>query len=488
MREKSPKVSLRDILEIENEEEILSFRCPDTGYLLWPLMRNLFIRFIMSDMLYETPFISEERVPRPWSAYSSILKACAHNMLKGRRLKGPILISESGSHVLREGRYFSRLSDHFAFSAHEITVTLEALFFADWHWPFPRYNERVLFDSPLLAISSLCGKFAVSDKHRRAAGALVEFAARRARKLIDWPFSEERGAFLVTMLARRTASLPLRRRLYTRLFQRLRARLLICQCACYGGDASIMNVIAHEYGVVTAEYQHGAISAGHDAYNFAEALRSSEEYKKTLPQYFLGYGRWWTDQISAPVIKLNIGNPDRTETLKSAARPRCGQRDIMVLGDGIETERYLSLCKTLVEEFGAKHRVVFRPHPLERAHVLRLHGRKTGDVAIEWEMGICEAFEAAEIVVSEISTGLFEAVGLANRIFLWDTPKATFCYPHHPFATFSDADDLVAKIQDGESGRVDVSTAEDFWAPNWKENYLAFLESVCPGILDSSEA
>lgn len=473
---------MQDILEIENDEEILSFRCPDTGYLLWPLIRNVFIRFIMSDMLYETPLLSKERAPRPRSAYVSVLKACVHNMLQRRRLRGPILISATGSHVLREGRYFNRLSDHFAFAAHEQTVTLEALF-SDWHWPFPRHNERVLFDSPLLAISSLCGKFAVSEKHRRVADALVDFGARRARKLLDWPLSKERRSFLVTSLARGVASLPLRKRLYTRLFQRTGARILIREEGCYGGS-SIINVAAREYGIITAEYQHGSVSAGHDAYNFAEALRSSEEYKKTLPQYFLGYGRWWTDQISAPVVKLNIGNPDRTETMKSVARPRCGQRDIIVLGDGIETEKYLSLCKALAEEFAVKHRIVFRPHPLERERVLRLHGRKTGEVDIEWEQGICEAFEAAEIVISEISTGLFEAVGLANRIFLWDTPKARFGYPSHPFATFSDADDLVAKIQDGESGRVNASTAEDFWAPNWKENYLTFLESVCPGILD----
>jgi len=479
-------ITLQDILEIENDEEILSFRCPETGYLLWPLIRNVFIRFIMSDLLYETPLISEERPPRPRSAYASVLKACAHNMLKGRRIKGPILISSTGSHVLRDGRYFNRLSDHFALAAHEKTVTLEALF-TDWHWPFPRHNERVLFDAPILAISSLCGKFAANEKHRKAAGALVEFAARRAQKLVNWSLSEERSAFLATSLTKYMASLPVRRHLYTRLFQRTEARILIRQCACYGWDTSIMNVIARDLGIITAEYQHGSVSAGHDAYNFAEVLRSSEEYKKTLPQYFLGYGRWWTDQISAPVVKLNIGNPDRTESLKSTARAQCEKKVIMVLGDGIETKKYLSLCAALAKVFEMKYRIVFRPHPVERERVLRLYGRKTGNVAIEWEKGICEAFGAAEAVVSELSTGLFEAVGLANRTFLWDTPKVNFCYPHHPFATFSDANDLVAKIQDSANGRVDASTVEEFWAPNWKRNYRAFLENVCPGILNSDK-
>ena len=477
-------LSLRDILEIENSEEILNFRCPDTGYLLWPLIRNVFTRFIASDMLYETPLISEERAPRPWSAYVCVLKSCTRNLLKRKTLKGPILISASGSHILRDGRYFNRLSDHFALAAHGKTVTMEDLF-TDWHWPFPRHNERVIFSAPLLAIPLLYEKFAVRAKHWEIAGALVEFVARRARKLFDWPLSERRRFFFATLLARRAASLPLNRWLYTRLFQQTAARVLIKEEGCYG-NSSVINAVARECGVVTAEYQHGVVSAGHDAYNFAPILCASSEYKRVLPEYFLAYGRWWINQINAPIVKLPIGNPDRTELPKSVRRRNGEKTDLIVLGDGVETEKYLALSTLLVKELGAKHRVVFRPHPMERGHMLQLSGGKASDVIIEWDKGIYEAFETAEIVVSELSTGLFEAVGLVDRIFRWDTPKAVFYSPAHPFAVFSDADDLVAKIRDGESGRVDTLTVEDLWAPNWKENYLAFLESVCPGIVDCS--
>lgn len=479
-------ITLQDILEVENDEEILSFSCPDTGYLLWPLIRNVFIRFIMSDLLYETPLLSEQRTPRPRSAYLAILKACAHNMLKGRDLKGSILISATGSHVLRNGCYFNRLSDHFVLAAQDRTLTLEALS-TDWHWPFPRLNDRVLFDAPILGVSSLYGKFCVREKHRESAKVLVEFVTHRARNLLNWSLSEERSNFLTTTLANNIASLPVRRRLYSRLFQQTGARILIREEGCYGGS-SVINTVAHDSGVITAEYQHGSVSAGHDAYNFAEALRSNEEYKKTLPQYFLSYGKWWTDQINAPVMRLNIGNPDRTDSLKRTVNSNREKTDLIVLGDGIDTKKYLSLCSVLDKELGAKYRTVFRPHPLERERVLRTYGRKADDVVIEWDKGIYETFETANIVVSELSTGLFEAIGLANRIFLWNTPKAKFCYSTHPFAVFSDADDLVVKILDGKSGRIDPSTTEEFWAPNWKQSYLTFLQSVCPGILDSTRS
>ncbi len=480
-----PMITLQDILEIENDEGILNFRCPETGYLMWPLIRDVFICFIISDLLYEVPLQSEQCTPRPQSAYLAVLKSCAHNILKGRDLKGSILISASGSHVLRNELYLNRLSDHFAFAAADKTITLEALF-VDWHWPFPRYNNRVLFDAPILGISSLYGKFFTSVKHRECAKALIEFVTRRARNLLDWSLSEERSNFLTTILANNIAALPVRRHLYSRLFQQTGTRILIREEGCYG-CSSVINTIAHDSGIITAEYQHGMVTAGHYAYNFAEALRSSEEYKKTLPQYFLSYGKWWTDQINAPVMKLNIGNPDRTESLKRIMSSNRQKIDLIVLGDGIETEKYLSFCTVLAKELGSNYRTVFRPHPRERERVLRSYGRKAGDVIIEWDKELLEAFETTDIVVSEVSTGLFEAIGLVNRIFLWDTPKAKFSYPTHPFTVFSDADDLVTKIQDCSSGRIDPLIAEEFWTPNWKQNYLAFLQSVCPGILDSTK-
>ena len=139
-------ISLQDILEIENDEEILQFRCPKTGYLLWPFIRNFFIRFIMSDTLYETPLIPEQNPRRPWMFYVSTLRSFVHNALGWRDLSGEILISTAGKHVLRDGRYFNRVTDDFMLAAPHHTVVMEGLF-PDGHWPFPRY-ERVFFDAP----------------------------------------------------------------------------------------------------------------------------------------------------------------------------------------------------------------------------------------------------------------------------------------------------------------------------------------------------
>ena len=80
------------------------------------------------------------------------------------------------------------------------------------------------------------------------------------------------------------------------------ARLLIKEEACYGGaDNACAILAARNLGMVSAEYQHGAVSSGHNAYNFAPAISSAKSYRKTLPDYFLAYGSWWAAQINAPV-------------------------------------------------------------------------------------------------------------------------------------------------------------------------------------------
>ena len=62
-------------------------------------------------------------------------------------------------------------------------------------------------------------------------------------------------------------------------------------------------------------------------------------------------------------------------------------------------------------------------------------------------------------------------------IFMWQTPKAKFYYPTHPFSVFSDAQDLATKVL--ENNYVLPSLLkENIWAENWQENYQDYLDTV----------
>ena len=266
---------------------------------------------------------------------------------------------------------------------------------------------------------------------------------------------------------------------YRALLDRIRPRLLIKEEACYGPSAVFISA-ARDLGIATAEYQHGVISAGHDAYNVAEAVRSNAAYRRTLPDYLLGYGRWWLDQINMPIGRVAIGSPHRSEQLRGLApAPLGAARNVLILGDGIETRLYMDLARRLAVHLGTRLQVVFRPHPLERAAVQHEFPAGSFDgVRIDASIDIYQAFQSSYAVVNDLSTGLFEAVGIVERVFIWNTAKSRFTFPQHPFPSFDDEADLARKLLQAAAAPLDATTAEAIWQPDWRANYLRFLAGV----------
>jgi len=104
------------------------------------------------------------------------------------------------------------------------------------------------------------------------------------------------------------------------------------------------------------------------------------------------------------------------------------------------------------------------------------YGDGVGEVLLDKNADLYASLRTAHVLISEISTGLFEAAGLADRIFLWDTPKSRFSFPRHPFQSFSSASMLLDLLNDETAGQLPASELEAIWAPSWRDNYLGFLE------------
>lgn len=465
------ELDLNHLLAIENTTELLEHVCPATGHLLWPLIRIPFLRFVLSDLCYGAPL--NDLGPRVvlGRALLNLTRAAAHNVANWHSAKASVLLMGTGlGNYKKENQWRNRLSDDFA-SAIPDTYVMEDLW--NWQWPFPRHNCKVLFHTPLQVASTAFGKFAVRGVHRRQAKALVAFVRRRSQQILEWELGSDREAFLVNMLAKHMAAIPFKQAVYQKMLGDLKVELLIKEEACYG-PSGVLIATARKMGIVTAEYQHGIVSAGTDAYNFAPVLLDSDEYRKTLPEYFLTYGKWWGAQINAPVKKVAIGNPHRTAQIQHIDRTR-PRSDILILGDGIDTPLYLAFCDRLMQRLGNEFRVVFRPHPFERPIIDSLARSRGSAVHIDRNGDIYSSFMTAHAVLSEVSTGLFEAVGLVENIFLWDTPKSRFCYPSHPFELIRDANDMELKLARGHNKTV---VADDLWENGWEENYRNFVRQA----------
>lgn len=479
------EITLSEILRIEDSAEVLAICCPHTGIPLWTTIRSVFLRLIMGDLFFEAPIIAAGGGLRSGSkliAAAMISKSFAHNALQLRSIKQkyPVALMATGARLIdHEGRYFNCLSDYFVAAAPTRTFSVEDLF--NWKWPFPRHHNNVLIHASLRLEGVLRGRLRAGS-YREPARALVNIVSKRAKDLLGWDVSKERRLWLESICTNAAASLLPRYQTYQSIFKKVDARILIKEEACYGGADNASAILAAKHlGMVTAEYQHGTVSLGHDAYNYAPAILNDHTYREIFPNYFLTFGSWWGEQINVPAEKIAIGNPHRTETLGSSDVDSGKRQRILVLGDGLATALYLTLCEQLATALGSMVEVVFRPHPLERASVWAKHPDGfAGKVRIDGHKDIYISFREAGAVVSEVSTGLFEAIGLVQKVFLWDTPRARFSLPDHPFQCFSDADELADLVRDESAGRVSVQQIEKVWAPNWQRNYLEFIEQVVP--------
>lgn len=469
-----------DLLRIEDDPAILDFCCPTTGLPLWIHARIPIFRMIILDALYRTALVDVTNAPVGIGQKLATLgRSLIHNVrFHPRSRKSEVcLISPGIGNQWLDGRWFNRLTDHFSHLDPQNTLVLEDHF--QWRWQFPRSNNRVMFLAPRRAYNVVIGKLTVGTKERNLARQLLDFVCARAEHCLNWRVPSELAIKLIDELARKIASAPQEHRRYQKLLREISPKLVMVGAAPYGGLYATFIDAARRMGIPTAEYQHGAVSAGHDAYNFAPAVQSSSIFRRAMPDYFLGYGEWWNTQINAPMAKVIIGNPNRERQLdrvSSFVQER--KSDVLILSDGYEFGLYLDLARA-IEPFVTKNglRLVVRPHPLERARVAGHYGTQVGAIRIDENPDIFSSLIRADLVVSEISTGLFDAIGVSNRIFIWNTHKTRFGYPVHPFQSFSTPSELIGLIEYGAGSAV-LKNVDKFWAPNWRENYRNFLSTI----------
>lgn len=474
-------LTLRDVLEIENDTRLLSFGDEKLGALYWPLVRTQYLRSIISDLFYAAPLYDDlVRRISPFSALGGVGRAVSHNLFRFPSCS-ILLTAPQSAESLRNGQWHNRLCDDFVDVFPDASAVLEIPSGFAWH--VPKKTRRFASYLPSQVVSGVVERVFVTQRHERIADALLQIPDERAAHQFNWRASSSRSRQLRKLLARRIAGLTFKVESIKALLRRSGCRIALIEMGCYGGMSPFV-IAAKSMNIVTAEYQHGAISSGHDAYNVGDALRRSPEFAAMLPHYLLGYGSWWLDSINLPVSKVVIGNPHRTQRVGNVQDiPRSR---ILVLGDGVDAAKYLGLCQALVP-YGrnAGLEVVYRPHPSERDEVKMWPAERTLGVKIDPDADLYHSFSQTEILVSEVSTGLFEAVGQVPRILMWDTPKSRLVFPQHPFESFRTSDELVDAIRLNSSGVVNVADVEAVWAPGWRDNYARFIDRAMRGGDDS---
>lgn len=336
--------TLQELLEVENDSFFANYVCPSTGILVWPVVRNTFVRLIISDMFYASePYVDiSQTFARP-RVGKVALRAALHNMSQRPRPSSVLMYASGGGLYEEQGLSRNRFTHGFSETLAFDCWSLEGL--ANFEWPLPRDGGRVSFSLPALARIEMAARLRLTRPIRRMAEELVGRAAERAKRLLGWELGGARREWLSSYCARKLASYPLKERWFRRWLERVEPRLVLVEEGCYE-QMAVLNATARRCGVLTAEFQHGIVTAGHYAYNVAPALESSEEFRRTLPDYFLGYGAWWNRQFNAPTERVIIGNPHRQATLERLAGASREEGRILVLGGGRRRGRTSRLAES----------------------------------------------------------------------------------------------------------------------------------------------
>jgi hypothetical protein len=474
-----PHKNLAALLQVENDNELLEYSCPETGLPVWPLIRVEVLRAIMSDWSYNsTPLLSFSKNRNFRKLAKDTALSAMHNFTYNVERHRDILIQSTGlGSYVNEGITRDRLVGYFSEAMPERTIVYQD---KPKEHLRQRYSfEPVMYSSPRNIIHKIYSHIAVNTKVKKLARHVIEHVKRNASEQLDYTFESDLVQSLINSLSKRIASLPFATDAYSSWFSKWGFKLLLKEDACYGGNRVPVIYAAKLNNIPVAEYQHGAISRGHDAYNVADALLANTTFHKVLPDYLLTYGNWWSKQTNLPIKKIAIGNPHLTESTSGIMRPSMPRNKVLILGDGIETDLYLELasrCYSFVDYQGLS--VVFRPHPLERDRVRNMELPR--GVTLDAHPDIYPSFMESRVVISELSTGLFEAVGLSDVVLLWETEKSKFAFPVIPFKSFSSFDELKTILKFDSTYTVDSISIPDseLWEPNWKQNYNDFVESI----------
>jgi hypothetical protein len=471
--------NLAALLQVENDNELLGYSCPEIDLPVWPLIRVTVLRAIMSDWLFKsTPLLSITKNRNYRKLAQNTALSAVHNVIHNVVGQRDILIHSTGlGNYVNEGITRDRLCGYFSEAMPERTIVYQD---KPKEHLSQRYSfEPIIFSRPRSTIHNIYSRLVVNTNHRKQARFVIERVTRNAIERLDYTFKSDLVKSLINLLSKRIALLPFATDAYASWFSKRGFKLLLKEDACYGGDVVPVIYAAKLNNIPVAEYQHGAISKGHDAYNVADALLVNKSFHKVLPDYLLTYGNWWSKQTNMPIRKIAIGNPHLTESRNGFVQSTKSKTKVLVLGDGIETDLYLELASrsySFVEHQGLT--VVFRPHPLEFDRVRTMELPR--GVVLDAQPDIYRSLMESRVVISELSTGLFEAVGLSDVVLLWETEKSKFAFPEMPFKSFSTFDELetILNFDRTYTGNSISIRDSELWEPNWKQNYNDFVESI----------
>lgn len=466
-------LSLQRVMDFEARVDPADFVLSPWRVPMWSVVRS-YIAGALYDAIAGTNFQKKGGArTRPTPGYFYRTWAGRNGATPALQPLDVMYIATGGGNVHRqdEGRYFNWITDYCADAIDARSQVVELS--KGWQYSRPRTHPDVSTQHDWIALRAQ-----LAARSRRLPAEQVRDIDRYLELLRNVFGDTLRASHFLYMrraLQVSAASAAAWHDGYQRLFDRRRPRLLQIDGASYGGWWAYIVRWARAAGIPVVEFQHGYIGHDHYAYNYAPSVAAST-YRDGLPDYFLTFGQYWADSVSTPSQKVVIGSPRMNEHSRTAALP-AGAPYVLLASTGVGAEFYLSVVQGLLRGLPQECTVRFRPHPGERQVAATNYAALLADarVHLDTEPDVYRSMAQAALVVGDITTLMFEAVGLGIPTRVIDCDIARKRMPASIFQ-FLDYDEIPGLLRgEAVAAQPDKALREQIWAPDWKARYQAFV-------------
>lgn len=188
--------------------------------------------------------------------------------------------------------------------------------------------------------------------------------------------------------------------------------------ASYGYEAMIG--AAKSLKISTYELQHGSPARANLVYDYSSGIK-----KSNFPEFFLSFGKMWTNDIALPLNKKNIieiGFPYLNEKLNKNRIIIKKEKMLLVIAQPYYSKKLISFSIKLKEKLGNKVDVYFKPHPIEllkNTYLDYAEKLKKNNIHIikSYKTDLYELLYNSKWVLGISSTALYEALAFKCKVF-----------------------------------------------------------------------
>lgn len=457
------------ISTLESNEKILSFKTKD-GLPIWFMVRYEVMLAILnqnSKLDVASPNVNRSKISRLKTLIFAFFKSPI--FIK----KEKIVFFNSGITNIKNSKsnkYFNRVTDSFFFRVKSKALLIEDL--ASGELRIPRVHEQVYPHLSLIVIAKI---FAYFEKGSRDLDQTVS-------DLIAYIYDELKSSgleadreILRREICNGLAAYGKNDGFYKIFLKWKKPKVIFLEDASYGSRLFIL-LNAKRLGIPVVELQHGFVNEEHIAYRLGSGIATHQLTKLFYPDYFLAYGEFWKESINIPSQIFNIGNPYLNSEMHKIQTSQ-SQRRILFLSSAVaykEANRFLLKLVPFAERM--KYKIVLRLHPVEISAIeSRYRVLIDAGITISEESNLYVDLSLSEIIIGELSTALFEALGIKNKkkfLFMSSYAKSYF-------------NDKITIPQVTEDSIEDIFTRDYsesisnyFWSDNWEEKFDSFIRKL----------